>query len=325
VKSFQAISVTGRETAELVERQEDRPLAPDQVEGSTLFTLVSPGTELAGIYLGERFPAFPGYAAVFRVEEIGSDVQDVDRGDLLFCMGNHHAHQRVRAADAVPVPAGLAPEHAPFCRLMGVTMATLQTTSARPPATVLVTGLGPVGHLGAQVFGAYGYDVLAVDPIEQRRQWASHAGIKRVFPAVPSEDPDIVRKVALHLECSGNEQAALDGCRVVMKKGEVALVGAPWSQRADIQAHEFLREIFFNYVVLRSGWEWELPHHATDFRSGSIFGNYAEALRLLCTDSILLDGLYELLAPADCQAVYQDLMQRRSRTLFQVFDWGSYS
>ena len=96
MKSFQAISVTGRETAELVERQEDRPLAPDQVEGSTLFTLVSPGTELAGIYLGERFPAFPGYAAVFRVEEIGADVQTVSCGDLLFCMGNHQAGMACR-------------------------------------------------------------------------------------------------------------------------------------------------------------------------------------------------------------------------------------
>ncbi len=320
---FQAISFTARATATLVDRQEDQPLAADQVEGVTRFTLVSPGTELAGAYLGERFPAFPGYAAVFQVEAVGADVEHVRPGELLFCMGNHQGRQRVRAVDTVPVPAGLAAEHAPFCRLMSVTMSTLQTTLARPPATVLVTGLGPVGHLAAQLFGAYGFDVIAVDPLEARREWATKGGIARVLPSVPVDDPAVSRNVALHLECSGHEQAALDGCRVVMKKGEVALVGAPWSQRVDIQAHEFLREIFFNYIMLRSGWEWELPHHTTDFRRGSIFGNFAEALRLLSTGRMALDGLYEVLAPADCQSVFQDLMHRRASTLFQVFDWSA--
>ena len=174
----------------------------------------------------------------------------------------------------------------------------------------------------ARVFASYGYDVIAVDPIEQRRQWVSRDGIERVFPSVPVDDPGIARKVALHLECSGHEQAALDGCRVVRKKGAVALVGTPWSQRAEIQAHEFLREIFFNYVVLRSGWELELPNHETNFRIGSAFGNFAEALRLIETQRIALDGLYDLLAPSDCQAVYEDLMHRRAKALFQVFDWG---
>ena len=144
---------------------------------------------------------------------------------------------------------------------MGVTMTTLQTTLARPPAQVLVTGLGPVGHLCAQVFAAYGYDVLAVDPVSARRQWAIQAGLPRVLEGVPHDDPSIARRIDLHIECSGHEGAALDGCKVVKKKGEIALVGAPWTQKADIQAHEFLREIFFNYVILRSGWEWELPHH----------------------------------------------------------------
>ena len=187
---FQAISFTARATATLVDRQEDQPLAADQVEGVTRFTLVSPGTELAGAYLGERFPAFPGYAAVFQVEAVGADVEHVRPGDLLFCMGNHQGRQRVRAVDTVPVPAGLAAEHAPFCRLMSVTMSTLQTTLARPPATVLVTGLGPVGHLAAQLFGAYGFDVIAVDPPSRRVvNGRPRVALRASSPAFPSTIP----------------------------------------------------------------------------------------------------------------------------------------
>lgn len=325
MQTYQSITFTARETAELVELEEAEPLGADEVAGPTLYTLVSPGTELAGSYLGERFPARPGYAAVFRAEEIGEDVEDIKRGDLLFCMGQHQSRQRVRGGETVLVPAGLAPALVPFCRLMSVTMTTLQTTLARPPAQVLVTGLGPVGHLCAQVFAAYGYDIIAVDPLDERREWAQRAGIARVEAAVPFDDEHIARKIDLHIECSGHEAAALDGCKAVKKKGEIALVGAPWSQRADVQGHEFLREIFFNYVTLRSGWEWELPHHGQDFRQGSIFTNLAEALRLLSDRRVVVDDLYEELEPSACQKVYQDLMNRRSSTLFQLFTWANTS
>ncbi len=320
---YQSICFTAPEQAELIESEIETPLNPDEVAGSTLYTLISPGTELAGIYGGSHFPAQPGYAAVFRVESVGQAVGDIREGELRFCMGKHQSYQRVRAADTIPVPDGLAPQLVPFCRLMGVTMTTLQTTLARPPAQVLVTGLGPVGHLCAQVFAAYGYDVLAVDPVSARRQWAIQAGLPRVLEGVPHDDPSIARRIDLHIECSGHEGAALDGCKVVKKKGEIALVGAPWTQKADIQAHEFLREIFFNYVILRSGWEWELPHHPLDFRQGSIFTNFSEALRLLLAGKVVVEGLYQECDPSSCQSVYQDLLHRRANSLFQIFSWQS--
>jgi threonine dehydrogenase-like Zn-dependent dehydrogenase len=318
---YQSITFTKVEQAELVWAEDDTALADDEVSGPTLYSLISAGTELAGAYLGSRFPANPGYAAVFRVEEVGANVGHIQPGDVLFCMGKHQSHQRVRAIDTVSVPDALPHHLAPFCRLMSVTMTTLQTTLARPPAQVLVTGLGPVGHLCAQVFRAYGYDVLAVDPLDQRRAWAERAGLENVLDHVPVDDPQRARRIDLHIECSGHEAAALDGCKIVKKGGEVALVGAPWAQRADVQAHALLREIFFNYVILRSGWEWELPHHTQDFRRGSIFANLSEALRLLATGKVDVEGLYERLSPATCQTVYQDLLHRRAGHLFQVFTW----
>lgn len=318
---MRAITFTARERAELLEGDDGPPPGPGEVAGRTLFTLVSPGTELAGIYQGERFPATPGYAAVFEVDAVGPQVEGAPVGQLRFAMGGHRSRQRCEAAATVPVPAGLGPQLAPFCRLLGVTMSTLTTTTARPPGLVLVTGLGPVGHLGAQLFQAHGYRVIAVDPIAVRRQWAARAGLPRVEAAVPAADPSVARQVDLVLECSGHEAAALDGARVARPRGEVALVGAPWARRTDLPLHDLLREVFFHYVVVRSGWEWELPIHPTPFRTGSILANFAAALDLLAAGRVRVDGLYDLLDPADAQAIYQDLAQRRASNLFQVFDW----
>src|SRR6266542_4039993 len=96
-----AVTITARERAELLPVERDaRPLGPREVAGRTLSTLISAGTELAGAYLGDRFPCVPGYAAVFEVEEVGSEVADVRGGDRLFCMGPHRSYQRVECEQA---------------------------------------------------------------------------------------------------------------------------------------------------------------------------------------------------------------------------------
>src|SRR4051794_37384081 len=184
------VTFTAREQAELLPVERDaRPLGPREVAGRTLATLVSAGTEIAGAYLGASFPSVPGYAAVFEVEEAGEEAEGVRVGDRLFCMGPHRSYQRLTYEQSVPVPEGLEPAAAVFARLMSVSMSTLTTTAARPPAKVLVTGLGLVGHLAAQIFAACGFEVTACDPSAARQEIARRAGIARVLAAVPVADP----------------------------------------------------------------------------------------------------------------------------------------
>lgn len=325
-KDLLSVTFTAREQAALVASPLDTtPLGPQEIVGRTLYTLVSAGTELNGAYLGERFPRTPGYAAVFVVEAVGAAVTTVKIGDRRFCMGPHCSYQRVTVQESLPVPPGVPSEWAPFARLMGVTMATLTTTPARPPELVLVTGLGPVGHLGAQLFQACGYRVIAVDPDANRQAITQQVGVVRVYSAVPVDDPAVAGQVALHLECSGHEQAALDGCKVLKKGGELAQVAAPWSRRTSLYAHELLRLVFFNYLTVRSGWEWELPLHATPFRTNSIWGNFAAALEWLAARRVNVGDLFELVEPGAAQQVYQDLLYQRTEALAQVFDWQRLS
>ncbi len=139
-----AVIITAQEQAELqaVER-DSRPLGPDEVAGSSIVTLISAGTELAGTYTAESgFPRRSGYAAIFKVEDVGGEVKNVKEGDLAFCMGNHRSYQRANASGVLPLPEGLKPETGVFARMMGVSMSTLTTTTARPPEMVLVTRAG---------------------------------------------------------------------------------------------------------------------------------------------------------------------------------------
>ena len=316
-----AVSIVAREQAEVVEVPV-QPLGPRQLRGSSLCSLISPGTELAWNYQGAAFPSYPGYAATFVVEETGPDVQGFSRGDRCFCMGSHRSFQQVDALEAHRIPAGLSPEKAVLARLMGVSMTTLMTTAARPGDRVMVTGAGPVGFLAAQMFALSGYDVMVVEPDEVRRRQAHQAGLSAVYDKAPCEDAGLAGKVALVVECSGHEQAVLDACRMVRKGGEVVLVGVPWKARTDARAHELLSLVFHKYVVLRSGWEWELPRQTADFHPHSIHGGFATALRWLAEGRIQADGLFSIVKPSEAQRAYQDLLHRRAGGLFTVFDWS---
>jgi threonine dehydrogenase-like Zn-dependent dehydrogenase len=319
---------TAKEKAEFREEPGDpKPLEAGEVAGRTLASLISPGTELNSAYLGEKFPAQPGYAAVFEVDEAGAGVKDLPLGARVLCtgpngIGGHKSRQRCPREAAVLLPQGLAPEVAVHARLMQVSMSTLTTTAARPPEKVLILGLGPVGHLAAQIFQSCGFQVIAVDPVESRRRLLQEKGVADVRAAAPANEKQLPDGIALALECSGHEQAAVDACRSVRKRGEVVLVGVPWKRRCDAAAFDLTHAVFRRMVVFRSGSEWEVARHPTEYRTGSVFGNIAAALRWLAEGRVRVDGLYEKVAPREAQRVYQDLLAGRHKTLSAVFVWA---
>ena len=89
-----AVQFVAREQAELQAVERDpTPLAPDEIAGRSIVTLISAGTETTGSYTSEgSFPRGSGYAGVFAAEAVGADVSDVKVGDCVFCMGNHRSY-----------------------------------------------------------------------------------------------------------------------------------------------------------------------------------------------------------------------------------------
>lgn len=324
------IVIPSRQTFAL-ENYQDSPLRPGEIRGPTLCTLVSQGTEI-GWANGDSFPIRPGYAAVFRVEEIGEGVSGVARGELRFAMGYHRATQTHDIRHTLPLPAGLAPTTAVLARLMGVSFTTLMTTRARPGDQVIITGAGPVGLLAAHLFRLSAYRVTVVDPDANRQSQARSSGFADVHASMPFGDPAYQGRVALVVDCSGHEGAALDGCKIVRRMGEVVLVGVPWRKLSDHTAHDVTHAVFFNHATLRSGWEWELPIHGRSFlweellegynnAPHSIFGGFERSLQWLAEGQIPLDGLILRAIPHDPAALYSAIMARQITEPFIVLDW----
>jgi len=222
---------------------------------------------------------------------------------------------------ALPVPPGLDPQHAVLARLMGVTMTTLATTEARPGEIVVVCGLGPVGFLAALSFRRAGYKVVGVDPFAVRRDYAAAAGLTEIYDHVPLEASHIAGKVGLVLECSGHEQAALDGCNIIRRLGEIVQVATPWTKMTDISAHTLLHTIFHKYAVVRSGWEWEIPVTPSVFSPVCIQDNLRTALGWIADGSVNVGNTISMHKPADAAQAYSDLSDKKLPGLFVEFDW----
>lgn len=321
--SFRRIEITAPRSLHLGLGDFPAPIAADEVEGRTIASVVSPGTELAWLFAPPDpsrlpdYPAYPGYAAVFEIARVGDDVTSLRPGDIVLGMGPHQGWSRHAAKDVAKLSAGQDPFTAGYARIMAVTMATLATTRARPPSRVGVSGLGVVGHLAAKIFAAAGYGVVAWDPSESRRAILASTGIDVRAEAPLDEDG-----IGLVLECAGHEAAVLDGCRAVAPRGEVAIVGVPWARRTDIDAHSMLRVIFERFVTLRSGWEWELPLYATSGGSPSTMSNLSAGLAWIADGRVQVADLARRIRPEDLSEVYERMLAGSWPTLTAIIDWS---
>ncbi len=205
-QTMQQIMFSKHQQAELTEVTAP-VLSPVCVAGRTLTSVISAGTELGMQYLADDgFPHWPGYGAVFEVDEMGDGVDDARPGDRVFCMGKHASRQCFPRDRVICVPRDLLPETAVLTRMGAVGWAALSLTGKKPPAKALVTGLGAVGHFAARAFAMAGYEVAGVDPSAERRALLQQHLDAAVFDRVPLHAPGWQDQTDIVLECSGRQE-----------------------------------------------------------------------------------------------------------------------
>ena len=320
-----AIVFAAKKKVELQSQQiPECDFSPDAIGGRTLYTLVSAGTEINACYLDVLnwgLPRGGGYAAVFEVEYVGSNVTGFQVGDIVFTAGMHLSYTICHHRCAVKVPGNVLPQEALFVRIAGISMATLSRTQVHPGNRVMVTGLGAVGLMAMQAYQNSGYTVIGVDPAPGRCEAARQLGLAHVFTDCPFDDPQYDKNIGLALECSGNEQAVLNCCAMVRKEGEISLIGVPWKPSTTKTVFELLNPLFYQYAHLYSGWELNLPEVPGEFSHDSQYGNFALAMDWMAAGRLKADGLYEIRPAAQAQQVYDDIYLKKFNKLTAIFDW----
>lgn len=326
-----SVIFTKRATAELIPSEYCEKPGPDEIIGQTQVSVISNGSETGGFMAygsGDEveegfYPCETGYANIIRVLEVGSEVKDIKPGDYAFTLTPHKLINRVKAKDTFLVPADFPLEKAALCRFPAVSMTAFLNSTIKPTEPALVTGLGIIGLTCAQFLQHCGYKVYAVDTKPERQEIARNCGLKYVGSSF--EELNVPKKSAgLGMECSGNNQATFSMIPYLRQHGELALVGVPWNRTSDMYAHDLLREIFYAYLHVYSGWEWSLPLHSGDFDPNSNLRSMQTALDWICEGSIVTDGIYKLYSPKDCGTLYPAIVSGKIEKPVAIFDWREF-
>lgn len=168
----------------LVDDWED-PGAPaeNEVRTRTLYSGITNGTErndlLGGNYASadDELPALCGYQNVGEVIELGSGVQDLELGDLLY-MSKGHLEFCLEPEDRlhIKLPDEIKPEEAALFGVAGVAMRCCRNADLRIGDRMLVVGAGIVGQLVAQIAACTGACVILCDINEHRLEIAESIG-----------------------------------------------------------------------------------------------------------------------------------------------------
>ena len=130
-----------------------------------------------------------GYSLCGVVVEVGRGAEEFTVGQLVAAAGNEHAlhaeYNWIPLNLCVPVPSGVAAEHAAFATVGAIAMQGVRRAEVQLGDSACVIGLGLVGQLAVRLLVAAGVRVVGLDVVDERCRLAEKAGA--VLCAAPSE------------------------------------------------------------------------------------------------------------------------------------------
>lgn len=239
------------------ESYEDLPLKSYEVRLRTLYSGISAGTELTAYrgsnpYLHKQWdpgrklflPAeqptltYPvsgwGYEEVGEVIEVGSEVNDVSIGDVIFgtwghrthhIVGEEYARNRVQSKSLEAI-FGL------FSQIGAIALNGVHDARIRIGETVVVFGMGTLGQIVGQLAKKSGAQVVGVDRFEKRLEIAQQTNAADiVLDAGEGEVAERIRAITdnrgadLAIEATGSSSALNQAVRSVAYSAKVVALG----------------------------------------------------------------------------------------------------
>ncbi|KKK39889.1 alcohol dehydrogenase [Mesobacillus campisalis] len=221
---------------------------PSYILVKTMYSAISPGTELTLLSYSENKQVHLGYSAMGEVAECGSKITDVNKGDLVACYGapyvHHDEYLLVPKTLYAKVPESVDPKEAALGGLGAIAIHALRIANLQFGETVVIVGLGVLGQLIAKIANAAAYNVIAYDLSKSRAEMLHEENIKS-FATVE----ELEEAIRIHtrskgadavLLCAGGKRSSLthECLKWIRNKGKAVIVG-------DIEP-DFPRDLMFS-------------------------------------------------------------------------------
>jgi threonine dehydrogenase-like Zn-dependent dehydrogenase len=175
-------------------------LDAQSVAARTLYSAISPGTELAAwrgdppLRPGPVYPRLVGYCNVAEVMAVGAEVQTLKPGDRILTGQAHRTAFICKQSTVIGrVPDALGSIEATTTYLFHLGYAGLLNGDFRPGHAVAVLGLGTIGMGCVLLADRLGGRVIALSNHPASLQQAQSLGIRRTWR---KDTPDLARRLA---------------------------------------------------------------------------------------------------------------------------------
>ncbi|OCA85867.1 alcohol dehydrogenase [Bacillus sp. FJAT-27225] len=309
---------------------------PSYVLIKTMYSVISPGTELAILSISENKQVHLGYSAMGEVVECGTDITDVKKGDLVACYGapyvHHDEYLLVPKTLYAKVPESVDPKEAALGGLGAIAIHALRIANLQFGETVVIVGLGVLGQLIAKIAHAAALNVIAYDLSKSRVDMLKEETIQS-FASIEEMEEAIQVGTKGHgadavLLCAGGKRSPLtqECLKWIRKKGKAVIVG-------DIEP-DFPRELMFSkeaeLLISRAGgpgrydtvYEREAIDYPYEYVRWTEGRNVEEYIRLIKEKRIDVEPfIKETVELEEAPKEFEKLFEKDSTTLTKLIHY----
>jgi len=273
--------------------------------------------------LGEPLPL--GYCNVGEVIAVGRGVNDFAVGDRVISNGNHAEVVCVPNNLAAKIPEGVSYDEAVFTVIGAIGLQGIRLIQPTFGETVVVTGLGLIGLMAAQLLNANGCRVIGLDFDKSKVDLAQKLGVEAIAldqnsdPAAVIHDKTggIGADAVLITASSKSSEVISQAAKMSRKRGRIVLVGVIGLdiQRADFYEKELSFQVSCSYGPGR--YEEEYEQKGLDYPIGFVRWteqrNFEAVLQAIAKKSVSVEPLItEIVELTDYQRIYADMSSNRS-------------
>ncbi|WP_213524974.1 zinc-binding alcohol dehydrogenase [Paenibacillus sp. J31TS4] len=178
-------TIAAKEGSIVTMQMEEPELRSGHVLIRTVYSAISPGTELGMAKRSGEAPVGLGYSAAGIVERVAPDVTALQPGQRVACYGAPYVRHAELLAVPVnltaPVPDHVSLEEAAFAGLGAIAIHALRIADLRFGETAVVVGLGILGNITAQIASAAACVTLGLDLQAARAEALRASGVSRAY------------------------------------------------------------------------------------------------------------------------------------------------
>jgi predicted dehydrogenase/threonine dehydrogenase-like Zn-dependent dehydrogenase len=241
--------------ANLFQKARQQPDRVKQVLGKIKTDGLKPTLSAVFNKLGQPLPL--GYCNVGRVIAVGEGVSEFKLGDRVASNGPHAEYVCVPKNLAAHIPDSITDEEAAFTVIGSIGLQGIRLCNPQLGETIVVTGLGLIGLITAELLLANGCRVIGIDPDPGKIAIARKKGVIAVNPRETEDVVKFVQDVTNQTGADGvlitasakTDEIISQAAKMSRKRGRIVLIGVIGLNisRADFYEKELTFQVSCSY------------------------------------------------------------------------------